>query len=78
MTVYNAAAVVHIDENLNDHEIHDLEYHLAQKPGITAACVNDRARHLMVVDYDAQAIAAKNVLTDVQANGYHAELIGGI
>ncbi|MGV6857629.1 MAG: heavy-metal-associated domain-containing protein [bacterium] len=78
MTAYNAAAVVHINENLSDQQIHELEYHLAQERGITAACVNDRARHLMVVDYDAESIAAKNVLNDVQASGYHAELIGGI
>ena len=68
--------VVHIDEEMSDAEIEMLERGLAQQPGVTAACVNDRHRHLMVVDYDPEDASSMAILSGVQQRGYHAELIG--
>ncbi len=78
MSHNNAAAVIHIDETLNDAQIHNLEYNLSQQQGVTASCINDKTRHLIVVDYDPQKTASNTLLHNVCANGYHAELIGGI
>jgi len=68
--------VVHIDENLSDHEIHDLEQDLAFTPGITSACIHERRRHLMVVDYDPEQARSIDILANLQQHGYHAELVG--
>ena len=72
----NVNLVVHIDETLSDHEIHDLERALAHTPGVMAACIHDRRRHLMVVDYDPGAANSLEILSQLQHKGYHAELIG--
>ena len=68
--------VIHIDEDLSDDAIHDIEADLSQIDGVYSACVNDRARHLMLVDYDPEGIRAGMLLDEVQAHGVHAELIG--
>ena len=68
--------VIHIDEDLSDNAIHGLETELSQIAGVYSACVNDRARHLMLVDYDPEEIGATALLSAVKAQGVHAELIG--
>ena len=68
--------LIHIDEDLSDEAIHDIEADLAQLQGVFCACVNDRARHLMLVDYDPEDIASTSLLRLVEAHGVHAELIG--
>lgn len=68
--------VIHIDEDLTDSNIHSLERELAGKSGVYSACVNDKARHLMLIDYDPSDIAATELLHCVQDHGVHAELIG--
>ncbi len=76
MNQYDVAVVMHIDEELSDSEIHQLKYDLAFSPGIRSACVHERTRHLMVVDYDPQQTYSRDILDTVQNQGYHAELIG--
>lgn len=71
----DVAVVMHIDENLSDHEIHDLEHELFFTPGVRSVCVNERARHLMVVDYNPYQVASRTLLSTVRHQGYHAELI---
>ncbi|WGZ95146.1 MAG: heavy-metal-associated domain-containing protein [Candidatus Thiothrix putei] len=76
MNKYDVAVVMHIDEELSDTEIHTLEYDLSFSPGILSACMNERTRHLMVVDYDPEQAYSYDILKTVQQRGYHAELIG--
>lgn len=68
--------VIHIDEDLADDAIHDLERDLGVIPGVYSACVNDRARHLMLVDYDPGGIGAGELLNEVRRHGVGAELVG--
>lgn len=68
--------VIHIDEDLEDGVIRSLEKDLAQVIGVTSACVNDRARHLMVIDYDPDDVHSQELLGCIQSHGIHAELIG--
>lgn len=68
--------VIHIDENLDDQHIHDLERDLAGVAGVYSACVNERARHLLLVDYDPDDLQALDLLDRVEHNGVHARLIG--
>jgi hypothetical protein len=44
--------------------------------GVYSACVNDRARHLMLVDFDPADVKAAQLLRTVSSHGLHAELIG--
>ncbi len=68
--------VIHIDENLDDGHIHSLERDLGDLTGVYSACVNDKARHLMLIDYDPGDIRAQDLLHHIQDRGVHAELIG--
>lgn len=78
MTTFNTTTVIHIDESLSDNELEAVERNLAEAEGVVAACVHEKTRHLMVVDYDPLEISADNLLHHVQRQGFHAELVGGI
>ncbi len=68
--------VVHIDENLDDQRIREIERLIGAQPGVVSACVNENARHLLVVDYDPTGIQSSEILARVRDNGVHAELVG--
>ncbi|MCB1789707.1 MAG: heavy-metal-associated domain-containing protein [Gammaproteobacteria bacterium] len=68
--------VIHLDDELSDDVIHELERNLSCVPGVYCACVNDRARHLMLVDYDPEGVQAGELLNVVRRQGIGAELIG--
>jgi len=76
MGKYWVDVTIHIDENLEDKAIHDLEYDLFQLEGVYSACVNEKTRHLMVVDFDPVDMACGDLLWHVERHGLHAELIG--
>lgn len=76
MSTSRTDVVIHIDENLDDTHIHTLERDLGDLTGVYSACVNDKARHLMLVDYDPEGIRAQDLLHHIQGSGVHAELIG--
>ena len=52
MSTVNTATVIHIDEALSDEQLEYVERHLADTEGVIAACVHEKARHLMVVVSD--------------------------
>jgi hypothetical protein len=74
--MYQPDILIHIDEELNDHQIHDLEKQLSMKDGVLSACVHTDRRHLMVVDYDPANVRGSEILSHVRATGVHAEMIG--
>lgn len=76
MFQHRSDILIHIGENLDDDNIHDLEKQISFRPGIYSACVNEKARHLMLVDYDPDTVHAIDILHQVKQNGLHAELIG--
>lgn len=76
MNKYDVAVVMHIDEELSDTEIHTLEHDLSFAPGILSACMHERTRHLMVVDYDPEQAYSRDILDTIRHRGYHASLIG--
>jgi hypothetical protein len=53
-----------------------VERDLSAQEGVYSACMNDRARHLMLVDYDPRALQATDLLHRVREYGLNAELIG--
>ena len=76
MNQHRTDILIHINENLDDTNIHELEKQISFEPGIYSACVNEKTRHLMLVDYDPDTVHAADILYQVKQNGLHAELIG--
>ncbi len=76
MNQYRTDILIHIDESLDDERIHSLEKTLSFEDGVYSACVNEKARHLMLVDYDPVDVHASDILQHVKQSGLHAELIG--
>jgi len=76
MSDYCTDILIHIDENLDDANIHEIERDISMIDGVYSACVHENARHLMLVDYDPEDVAAAELLGRVENRGLHAELIG--
>ena len=76
MSEYCSDVLIHIDESLDDDNIHEIEYELSQIDGVYSACVHEKARHLMLVDYDPLDVETGMLLDGVRRHGLHAELIG--
>lgn len=76
MNNHKVIVVVHINEDLSTEDKHTLETHLSAAEGITSAHINEQRPHLMVVDYDAEAVHSSHLLHHVKQHGYHAQLIG--
>ncbi len=76
MSSYCCDVVVHIDEDLSDNRICELEKTLAFREGVYSACVHENARHLMLVDYDPADVSSVAILDRITSQGLHAELVG--
>jgi hypothetical protein len=76
MQRYRSDILIHIGESLDDEHIHNLEKQISFENGIYSACINEKARHLMLVDYDPESVHATDILQHVKQTGLHAELIG--
>jgi hypothetical protein len=74
MTFRQTDVVVHLAEVPDGRARARLEAALGAQPGVRR--VRSDARHLLVVDFDRQAISALGVLRCVQAQGHRARLIG--
>jgi hypothetical protein len=68
--------VIHIDEDLDDLRIRALERELGDEEGVYSACVHDRRRHLMLVDFDPSLVRPSSIVHSVRNKGLHAEMIG--
>jgi hypothetical protein len=68
--------VIHVDENLGEHERKDLVAALEGTPGIRAAEFCPLRYHLMLVQYDRGDLSSQEVLARVLSENVHAELIG--
>ena len=78
MQSYGANVVVHVAEELSDHDISEMEQHLSGVDGVVSACVHEKTRHLWVIDYDPLRIDSGELLQRIRNNGLRAELIGGV
>lgn len=68
--------LIHIDDDLDDDSIHRLERELCDRDGVMSACVSDRRRHLMLVDFDPEDVRPSAVIREVRAQGVGAEMVG--
>lgn len=74
--MYNADILIHIDETLNDEAALSLARDMGSEEGVLSACINDRARHLMLVDFDPSQVRPSHIVQSVRSRGLHAEMIG--
>ncbi|WP_457667345.1 heavy-metal-associated domain-containing protein [Thiolapillus sp.] len=76
MSDYCTDILIHIDENLDDANIHEIERDISMIDGVYSACVHENARHLMLVDYDPENLVAQELLGQVENHGLHGSLVG--
>jgi hypothetical protein len=74
--MYSGGIIIHIDENLDDDGIHTLERELSDEEGVYSACVHQKARHLMPVDFDSSVLQPSTIVHAVRNKGLRAEMVG--
>ena len=74
--MYTGDIVIHIDEDLDNDRIHNLERQIGDKHGVYSACMHEKTRHLMVVDFDASEVRPSGIVQAVRSRGLHASMIG--
>ena len=68
--------VIHIDETLADDHVLELERTLGDARGIYSACMHEKTRHLMVVDFDPGEVSPSSIVQTMRDRGLHAQMIG--
>jgi hypothetical protein len=71
-----ADVTVHIDETISHNERESLRDKVLQQTGVMAAACRDEKPHLMMVEYDPDAVSSRDILKIVKSAGVHAELVG--
>jgi hypothetical protein len=74
--MHNGDVLIHIDDSFDDAALNSMSRETGEHPGVIGACINERARHLMVVDFDAEATKPSTILHSLRQRGIGAELIG--
>ena len=74
--MYTGDIVIHIDEELDNDLIHDLERRIGDEHGVYSACMHEKTRHLMVVDFDPTEVRPSGIVRSVRGLGLHAEMVG--
>jgi hypothetical protein len=68
--------VIHISETLDDNGIHGLQRQLGETSGVYSACMHEKTRHLMVVDFDPLETRPSHLVQAVRERGLHAVMVG--
>ncbi|WP_456414152.1 heavy-metal-associated domain-containing protein [Thiolapillus sp.] len=76
MSEHCTDVLIHIEEDLDDANIHEIERDISMIEGVYSVCVHENTRHLMLVDYDPEHIAPWEFLEKVENRGLHGALIG--
>ena len=74
--MYTGDIVIHINEDLGNDRIRDLEQQIGEENGIYCACMHEKTRHLMVVDYDTIEVQPSGIVQAVRNRGLNAQMIG--
>lgn len=75
MATTMADVMLHIDEETTHDERERLRDYFLERSGVMTADCKDTAPHLMIVGFDPEDISASELLSSVQRQGYHAELV---
>lgn len=76
MKPYHADVTIHVDETLDAGQLLDLEEQMRANYGVIDVRYRLDRPHLLVADYDPEALRAIDLLQIVQGSNLHGELIG--
>ncbi len=76
MSTKLAEVTFHIDEETTHAERESLRDTLLDMGGVMAAAYHDEKPHLMLIEYDPDAINSMAFVDAAKTRGLHAELIG--
>lgn len=68
--------MIHINETLDETARKALENSIRKIDGVVSPKINPGTEHLLLVAYDTHKTDAKTLLTQAQAAGYTAQLVG--
>jgi hypothetical protein len=71
-----AEVTLHIDENTSHDERESFRDALLAQEGVMAAAYHDEKPHLMLVEYNPDAVNSIEFVNAAKRHGLHAELIG--
>lgn len=71
-----ADVMIHIDENLPEYGMCAIADTLCGHAHVVSGCLSSNASHMILVRYDADAMRASELLSQVRNHGVHAELVG--
>ena len=71
-----AEVTLHIDEDTSHKERENFRDTLLAMNGVMAAAYHDEKPHLMLIEYDPDAINSIEFVNAAKKGGLHAELIG--
>lgn len=71
-----ADVMLHLDENTSHDQREALRNKLLELGGVMAAAVHDEKPHLLIIEYDPDALHAQQLIAIANELGLHAELIG--
>jgi len=74
--MYTGDIVIHINEDLDNERILDLEQQIGGEKGVYCACMHEKTRHLMVVDFDTVEVQPSGIVQAVRNQGLNAQMIG--
>lgn len=76
MTIKFAEVTLHIDEETTHDEREAFRDVLLALPGVMAAAHHDEKPHLMLIEYNPDAVKSIEFVNAAKARGIHTELIG--
>ena len=68
--------LIHIDENIDHDRRTGIADAVREHDGVMGVAHHDEKPHLMIVEYNPDAVTARELLQMVLDNGVHAELVG--
>lgn len=71
-----ADVMMHVDENLPRERLKELCHALESVAGVEEVQCAEHKAHLLIIEYDPDAVDSETILHKVTDQGLHAELIG--
>jgi hypothetical protein len=68
--------IVHVNETIPAERMHELEDVVRTDACVISACSSNDNPHLLMVTYNPACTNSGNVLSMIQAQGVHANLVG--
>jgi hypothetical protein len=74
--MYLADVTIRIEETLDKDRVRQIEHLLCAEHGIANAWVQDKSRHLLMVEFDAEEVEPSALIRSIRRKGLHAKTFG--